>query len=55
MNQELEGKVPVADQVKEIEGVDEAIQTEYALEPDGTIVKQEELEENPETPQKQLA
>jgi len=45
MNQELEGKVPVAEQVKEIESVDEAIQTEYALTPDGTIVKEDETEE----------
>jgi len=40
----LENKVPVAEQLNEIEQVDEAIKTEYALEPDGTIVKQEGIE-----------
>jgi len=44
MKSELENKVPVAEQVEEIEQVDEAI--EYSLEPDGTIAPQEECTEN---------
>ncbi len=52
---ESENKVPVAEQLNEIEEVEEKIKTEYALAPDGTIVKQEELLDNPETPTEQLA
>lgn len=44
MNQELES-VPVAEQLNEIENVEEAMQTEYTLEPDGTIEKAQS--ENP--------
>lgn len=54
MNQELENQVPVADQLNEIEQVEEKIKTEYALAPDGTIVKAEELQENPESAVEQL-
>jgi tetrahydromethanopterin S-methyltransferase subunit B len=39
MNQELENKVPVAEQVEEMEQVDEAI--EYSLNPDGSIAPEE--------------
>lgn len=40
----LENEVPVAEQVAEMDQVDEAIKTEYALTSDGTIVKQGECE-----------
>ena len=36
----LGNEVPVAEQVAEMEKVEEAIQTEYELTSDGTIVKQ---------------
>ena len=39
MNQNLEGKVPVAEEIQEIQNVDEAMQTEYKLASDGTIEK----------------
>lgn len=48
MNQELEAKVPVADQVQEIEEIDDAIKAEYTLEPDGTIKIFEREAANPE-------
>jgi len=37
MEQSLENRVPVAEQLSEINQVDEAIKTEYALNADGTI------------------
>ena len=37
MEQSLENQVPVAEQLSEINQVDEAIKTEYALTADGTI------------------
>ena len=37
MKQELENKIPVAQQVEEIEQVDEAINAEYSLGSDGVI------------------
>lgn len=48
MEQELENKVPVAEQVEEIEQVDEAIKAEYSLDNDGTIEQVEGSIENPE-------
>lgn len=42
----LENKVPVAEQLEEIEQADEAI--EYTLASDGTIAPQEQGIENPE-------
>lgn len=48
MNQELEPKVSVAEQVNEIEHVDEAISAEYTLESDGTIERAEGGIEKPE-------
>ena len=47
MENTLENKVPVAEQVNEIEQVDEAISTEYSLANDGTI-EQIEAVESPE-------
>lgn len=49
MNQELENQVPVAEQVAERDNVEDAIETEYTLEPDGTIEKVEGDIEKPET------
>ena len=49
---ESEAKVDV---VEQLEGEAKKIQTEYAIAPDGTIVKQEELLENPDNPTKQLS
>ena len=46
MNKELENKVPVAEQVNELEQADEAIQ--YTLGSDGAITLQEKGIENPE-------
>jgi len=51
---ETENKVQVAEQLNEIEQVEEKIKTEYALAPDGTIVKAEELKQNSEGLQEQL-
>lgn len=48
MKQELENQVPVAEQVSEIESVDEAIKTEYLLASDGTIEQVGSDIENPE-------
>ena len=50
----LETSVPVAEQVNEINQVEQAIQTEYALDPSGTIVKATDLKENPESFQDNL-
>ena len=47
MNQEF-NRVPVAEQLEEIEQVDEAINAEYSLEKDGTIARKNETSENPE-------
>ena len=47
MNSE-NNRVPVAEQLEEIEKVDEAIQTEYALTADGTIARKNEISENPD-------
>lgn len=33
----------------------ENLQTEYAVAPDGTIVKADELKDNPDSPEKQLS
>ena len=52
MNPEV--KVPVAEQLNPAKKA-ESIQQEYAIAPDGTIVKQKELLENPENPTKQLS
>ena len=48
MNQELESKVPVAEQLNEIEKVEEAISAEYSLNSDGTIQQVCHGIENPE-------
>lgn len=48
MNQEQE-KVPVAEQVAEMESVDEAIKAEYSLGPDGSIEMTGSDIEKPET------
>jgi len=47
-----EAKVDI---VEQLEGEAKKIQTEYAIAPDGTIVKREELLANPESPEKQLS
>lgn len=50
MEQQLENQVPVAEQLNEIEQVDEAIETEYSLSNDGTIEQVESGSiEKPET------
>lgn len=54
MEKELENQVPVAEQLNEIEQVEEAIQTEYTLGPDGTVEKREDEIENPETATERL-
>lgn len=51
MNPEI-NQIEVAEQV-ESEQI-EKLQTEYAVAPDGTVVKAEELENNPESPQEQM-
>jgi hypothetical protein len=48
MNKEL-NEVPVAEQLEEIEQVDEAIETEYSLNPDGSVEKLEGEMEKPKT------
>ena len=52
MNREV--NVPVVEQLNPTEKA-EAIEKEYAIAPDGTIVKAEDLRENPDSPQKQLS
>lgn len=37
MNQELENKVPVTEQVEELENVQEVEPAEYTLQPDGSV------------------
>jgi len=49
---ESEAKVDV---VEQLEGKAKKIQTEYAIAPDGTILKAKDLRENPESPEKQLS
>jgi hypothetical protein len=48
MNPEV--NVPIVEQLNPTEKA-EAIKRDYAIAPDGTIVKAEELKENPESPQ----
>lgn len=52
MNPET-NQVAAAEQIEESQQI-ENLQTEYAVAPDGTIVKADELQDNPETPQEQL-
>lgn len=51
---ESEAKVDVAEQLNLTKEA-EAIEQEYAITPDGTVVKAKELLENPETPTEQLS
>ena len=52
MNSEM-NQIAVAEQI-EPQTV-ENLQTEYAVAPDGTIVKADELKNNPDSPEKQLS
>ncbi len=49
MNQELESKVPVVEELNEIEKVEDVIKAEYTLTTDGTIESRQRKTENLKT------
>ena len=49
MEKEFTNEVPVVEQMKEIEQVEDAIKTEYSLGSDGSVEQVAGSAENPET------